>query len=301
MSDLKEERLSDRQLSLAYWYYNNKERIKKAIIILLIIVNIFLWSYLFYYIIYNFVIYQKEYDKLLNNLTKSFVTYQDYREDHQPSDIEILGVTSIAAGNNKYDLIAQVRNSNENWLAKTSFKFYSSNFETEENKVFILPNSNKFLLDLGIKSDIKISKPRLAIMSQRWKYIHNYEQIAKERLNFEILDKALIRTTSLKLGKSVQISKLNFKVVNNSNYNFWDVSFAIVVFNGDTPVGVNYITVDSFDSGEIKNLEVNWFNPIGNVTSIEIKPDINILNPWVFKDFKARDWPDIRDYYKNRR
>ena len=93
---------------------------------------------------------------------------------------------------------------------------------------------------------------------------------------------------------------MKFKFPFSLNFNFWDVSFSIVLFNGNIPVAINYITVDSFDSGEVKDLEVNWFNPLDRVTSIEIKPDINILNPWIFKGFKAEDWPDIRDYYKKK-
>ena len=80
---------------------------------------------------------------------------------------------------------------------------------------------------------------------------------------------------------------MRFDVINKSAYNFWQPRFVVFVLKRDKVIAVTQTILDSINSGEQKTESLNIFQAIPRGVDLKIVPDINILNPDVFKSFEV--------------
>ena len=294
--------LSDDQLQWGYWFVTHKEELKRIFIIFLIICNSVLWLFS----LYKWTIFFLDSEQntlMMNTFSEELVDFQAFKQQDSPAPFQILGVSTFKLSDSRYDLMAKLRNPNEQWLGLIEYQFTTGNneFRPRIYKDFILPGDEKYFFDLAINSETAIGNPKFNILSLEWRKIPGATEKTADRLQMEVSNAEFLNARTLGLTEEVEISKAIFTVKNNAAYNFWKVGFPVVAYNGNRAVGVNYLIVDNFLSGETKDLEVSWFNPIGAVSRIEVEADINIFDSSNYKEFKGETLPDIRDLGSFRR
>ncbi len=278
-----------KELKEAYWFATHKDLIVRIITIILVLICVTFWSVTVYGLIRYFFIDWASDQQMRYQLTSELIDYDYFRQKNQPHQLSVSGVQIFSLGNNRYDFAARIDNQNEKWAIE-SLKYYFVFGGQEERRIketFILPNENKYLIDLGVESVSRVGDVKLVIESVDWRRIDNdFAAYRDEALNFEFTDVEFVSGRELKI-QNIPLSKTLFTMKNNGPYNFWEGGFYILLYRGNGLVGINYIVRQYIDSGMKENVDVTWYQTLSAPTTVEVIPDINILDSGVFRPIEA--------------
>lgn len=275
---------TEKQLKLAYWYVGHKLFLRKLLIVFLLVLCLIFWGYGIYGLIDYFLIDQVRFSQMLKEMSYELVDYSAFKLKNQPKNFAILSSNVLPSGKDKYDFVAKILNPNLNWWAEFEYKFIFDGKETVPRKGFILPDEEKFLLELAVESKIKLRQVSFEFQDIKWHrldrhQISDYASWSGERLNFEITE---VKFSPSVIKDRIPISKVTFTAANRTAYNFWNVGFYILLYRGTSISGVNYITLEQFLSGEKRAVEVSWFEVVPTVTRVQVLPEINIFDAGVY-------------------
>lgn len=278
------EDFTEKQLKLSFWLVKNRPLFKKIGLGLFIAVDaIFLL-----YGLYGFVDYllitgpreAREIASMTEDLNYSYSSL-NIKLGAKPLDIKS---TILLRGKETYDALSFIKNRNENWLARFKYQFAVDSQMTELRNGFILPGEGKFITDLGLSLGRGVKHASVLIDDLRWSRIStrdipDYEDWSSSRLNFEVSETDFSPAVGLDQGS---VSRASFIVKNLTAFSYWQVGFRVILYRGATIVGVNYITIPQFKSGEIRDAEVTWFEPIGQVSRVDVAPEVDIFDAEVY-------------------
>ena len=74
-------------------------------------------------------------------------------------------------------------------------------------------------------------------------------------------------------------------ILNKTPYSFWEPKFIVLLTQRSGLVGVAQVALADLKTGEKRTESFNLFQELSDATQIEVVPDINILDPAVFKSF----------------
>jgi len=260
--------LTNRQLKLSYWYITHKLTVRKWLAVLLAVLTALLW----FYIIWQLAFFIKDYNANNSNLRQLLFGANialPKVESQKPQPPNISEIQVLGGENNLYDFIAQITNSNKNWLLTFDYKFADNNASSSARKGFVLPGEQKFLMDLGHAD----SQAKLEITNQVWQHLNNPQQVIDKRLRFEITDPVFHR-----MNQAGEPSRATFTVQNASAYGYWEVGVPVFLYSSGNLVAVNYLTLSQLASGEKRPVEVYWNYPIGGVDEVQVIPEVNVFD-----------------------
>ncbi|MBI4653208.1 hypothetical protein HY750_03065 [Candidatus Kuenenbacteria bacterium] len=268
--------LTKEQFKYAYWISTHKKRIKLGIIIGLIILNIFLISLLIFKTTFYFK-EQKNYQIMINSLSKNLIDYELFREKNKPKDLVVLLIDSVKSEKQKYDAISQIENLNSQWVAQYDYQFILDGQGGKIRTNFILPNEQKFLMDFNFETLTKNPAVELNITNVQWKRIKNLSKLPK--IQFETKNvKYSPMGSQIAPDKKIGVNQVNFEATNNSPYGFWESAFKVILYHDKKIMGINIIPVKQFLSREKKFLSTSWVNFLPPVTKVFIEPEVDVLN-----------------------
>lgn len=192
-------------------------------------------------------------------------------------DPTVLVYGAVAHGSDQYDLYARLKNQNAGWRADFDFIYSVNGVDQLPQKVFLLPQEEKYILKLGVAAQQEQPKISYRIANLGWHRLSSEDGKAiANRNRFEVTEIQLIPGQS---AQGIQGgARLVFTLENHSVYKFWDFRVPIVLKQGSTIVALALVPVFSLERDEKKHLEAQWGYPV-SATSFEIIPDIDILNP----------------------
>ena len=277
-----EEEVYEKKLGAAYWYVTHKIIIRTILTVIFIGINFLLLAYIAYLLIYNFSIYGKSYQQILSFFASNNPDYAALKETNLPAPIKV--ETFFTLNNrDKYDIIADISNSNAKWWASFDYQFQLDGQMTELRKDFILPGENKFINDLAVDKGNLASKA--VISNIIWHKVIDFENILRDRFNIEIKNAQYLSSEELEIGNEISVNRVVFDATNLSAYNYRQVKFLVFLKSGTQIEAVNQIVADSFKSGETRNIKVTFFQNLSNITDTEILPYVNILDETSFLKF----------------
>ncbi len=260
--------LTDKQLKLSYWYVTHKLVIRQWLVIGFLAVSILLFAYIIWQAVMFTVEYPNE-QAMINNLIVGDGQTATALEAKRPANIQISGLQAIANDTGRNDYYFQIHNPNSNWLAEFDYQLVGEKSNTPLKSSFALPNETKYLMDLGVEN----LGGELRIANLKWQRIDDYENLKNARLNFLIENQNFIAGQ-----KAGDPNRVVFDLQNLSAYSYWEVPITAILSNGGTIEGVNYIVLKQVKSGERQQVEILWQNQLPRIDSIEIIPDLNILD-----------------------
>lgn len=275
------EKFSEQELKAASWYVSHKLLLKKILIGFLIAVSAGLLGYGLYGLVNYYFIEGPAFEANINALIGSG---GGTPASSEPQSAQIGSATILSPGQGKYDLVAKINNPNQDWRLEFDYHFVLDGKVLATKSGFILPGEEKFLIDLGVEA---ASKPRSAeaeIDNLRWQRIDlheipDYAAWRDERLNFVFED---VKFSPAVVSGKITTSRASFTAKNMSAYGFWDVGFYILLYRGSSLAGITYVTLQEFASGQTRQVEVSWFEPLSSVTQVKIIPEVNIFDPQVY-------------------
>lgn len=273
------ENLTEKQLKFGYWFITHKFLLKRLAAVLLILLSASLYVFSLYYAIDYFFVRGVGERQALEELAQG-VDYAKLHQARSPQELKFGSPLVFGGARDRYDLVVRVENRNKNFWASFNYKFRGAGFESLSAPGFLLPEDDKYLMQLAVPASSRPRSLRVEISNIRWQRISAHEisdplSFTRDRVNFEIKD---IKYEPAVAREKVIISRAAFTVTNNTAFSFWRVDFPVLLMRGATPQAVNIVTAEQFRSGETRTLEVSWFESIPPVERVEVKPSVNIFD-----------------------
>lgn len=184
----------------------------------------------------------------------------------------------------KNDLYATVENPNADWLARFTYRFRAGAFETEPQRGFALPATEKPLIAFAVKGEGSLQGAQLVIDDLRWervdkRFTGDYQAFLADRLRFSFEDVAFV--TDAPAG-GTPVARVGFTVKNGSAYGYYDPAFVVLLKRGPAVVGVTRTTLSQIAPGEARRVDITWAGPIPSVSQASVLPDIDLFDEGVY-------------------
>ena len=253
----RQDKLTDKTLKLGYWFITHQILLKKILTGIIIAIASVFWIYaLVGFVDWAFIRGPKERENL--NTILQIKTHSDAIQSIKGEPLSFGGVETFAGGIGKYDLFSQLSNSNKRWWAEFEYRFVGEGYTGNWKKGFILPSEKKYITDLGVERAFRPRNVRLETKSIKYQRIDahkisDYSKWAKNRFNFKIADKKFDPNA---IQNKKKIASLNFKVTNDTAYNYWSIGFYALLYRGEQLVAINYLSAEQLKSGKARDLQM---------------------------------------------
>jgi hypothetical protein len=265
------------KLNLSYWLVSHRLLVKKIFLGLFIAFDVFLVGVNIYGLVKIF-------------LEKPLVWQETtIRRSQPPQMLEVLETQVLSLNKNRYNLVARLKNPNAAIaVASFDYRFKSGTFVGEFRQSFILPAEEKFLVETGVESQTALNLAEIEITNIRWLRLskimpyQEYETFRQNRFDFEIKDKIFTPAVELRISEKIPISKSRFTIINQSAYSYYDVGLVVGLYHSGKLVGINYVKLANFLSGQSRQVDLNWLQILPAQADIQVEPEVNILDEEVY-------------------
>lgn len=276
----KPNKISNFQLKLGYWYVSHKLQLKKLLAIFLVILCVVSYGYVIYRLFTMLIIDYQPQKKMINSLAgDNYIDYQYFHQAQGPADLQLLKSDIITGREKRYDFVAKIKNPNPNFVIKQGTLQLMNNGEViKEKSFFVFPQEEKYVGILGQELE-NSDQTALRISKTSWLRYHNFEEFKASRFNFLVNDIDFVPSRELKIKGDLPVSTLNFILVNDTAYSYWQVGVWMILISGDRVAGANYLILDEFLAGESRAVEMRWYESLPAINKIEVLSEVNILDP----------------------
>lgn len=275
---------SNRSLKLAKWYVLHKILIRKITVIILSIWSVFsigmgiwIWGK---YAVYD---YSRD-DKQIEQLTRTYARTDVLHATRGPLGLVAEEVVVYQAGSESYHLTAQVTNPNKNWIANLTYEFVMDSEKTQSVSVAVMPDTKQPVIFSGFKSPSFPNDAQLRIVDIAWLRVDphkvaNPALYMEERLRFGVENIVILKGE----GTNAKETELvEFDLVNQSVYSYWEPLFYVWLMNEERVVGVTSIVPEQLHAGERRHISLSSYPDRLRITHVQISPIINVFDPGVF-------------------
>lgn len=268
---------TDKELKAASWWVQHRMTVRRAGIGALVAIDVAVCFFAIFGLVRYFLIDYTKSERLLRELAEPLIN-PAVIEARQPRPLDLKPVAILAAGANRYDLVAFVKNSNAVWYAT-----YDAVFRTETDIIktvpsVALPGMEAPVTALGIQSVARLRGVRVEIHNLHWARARLTGNEIRDRLQFSVSDAKFAPAPS----GSREPSRATFTVTNASAYNYWTVRFTVVLRRGVAIAGVNTVELAQVRSGEPREASAAWFETLNAPTKVEVYPEVNIFDPGAY-------------------
>jgi hypothetical protein len=275
------EGLSDSKLKWGYWYVTHKVILRQILIYTLIFINLNLWLFAIFFVFKVYIFDNKAFAWAVDNFANSKVNYSIFNKANQPKLPKLSNISILKTSGNKYDLLLTINNPNPNWTTRISGKFIIGEQEYEDKVISILGSDQKYVIEAGVEASSRITSPEFKINYIQWQRIRNrdeFNRFVKERSEFSINKITYHSPAELNLGTQVPVGGISFEIKNNTLFDYWLVNNKILFKRAGSVVAAHIIPLDEFRSGQNRLVDFRLFGNLVNISSVEVKPDIDIFD-----------------------
>lgn len=274
--------LNERWLKWASWWVNHRPVIQKIWLVAVIAIEAILIIYSGYVWLDYLVLSRREEEQLYRDLSRA----ADVESLHQimaPKPIAVLAVDVLPAGGSSgtYDVLAKLANPNAKWVAYVSYQFIIGDKAGSITETYILNNDERYVIGAGLVPAAS-AKAEMTITNVRWRRLRELASFNALKPHFNITDISFSPAAE-RAGAYGTVSRLSFKVTNESGLNFWTVGFTIVMLKNDRAIAVRYTTLEEVRSMETRLVSLNVYNiQSAAVDKVLVEPELNVDDPDVF-------------------
>lgn len=269
--------LADKQLEAAIWYIKHKVLLRRIIIGAIIAVDAILILYSVFGVgkdLFFFGDRRQQEAELL----RSTIPVIAARGSSRPVDLQLGGVNLLRTGE-VTDVVASVQNPNQQWYARFEYVIGLGEETERVSDGFVLPAQERtFIHPLRqSRGTVVFNIENISWRRINHREISDFQAWEAERLNFEVTDAEFVPS-------AVQgtVSRASFKIKNKSAYNYFEPKFLAMLYRGSRLVAVQSTVVEQFRTGQVREVELSWFDHIGAVSNIEVTPVIDIMDTSVY-------------------
>lgn len=286
------ENLSVKKMEIGLWILENRKHFLFLLTLLFASISIVTWS-VFVFNFGGYVVKGMQQDKMLSqNLLDSMVVGHDYYMARAPKKLQYESVKVLNNLDGVYDFVVRVKNLNPDYWVEVDYSLVSGNENLGEDVAFILPGEEKNFIVVGRNLDQRPTNVKMEINEEKWHRIDNHiypdwQSFYDSHLNVPVKEVSFVSAKETILTEKVDLNTLSFTVLNDSAYNYWDVGFIIILYNGNKIVGADKYTLDQFMSDQKRTVDITWPGDFGRVTDISIIPELNITKDDIYIEFNT--------------
>ncbi len=250
-------------------------------------------SYIGYYLVSGSFAERREIASIADNID----SMRAISEGHQAAAL-VSGETLVFNSQEGFaDFYSELRNPNEEWTASFSYHFTGSFGESAPQNGFIMPLETKSLISLHQAVTARATTASIVIDDVVWLRVdaHAIADVGAwltAHNDFTVTD-AVYDTTLMvddqKVGRS------SFTITNNSPYGYHEAMFTVILERGGTPAGIHQVTLNNFDTGDVRQVDLNWFGTFPGAADVVVVPNIDYFDVDVYLPPSSPAAEDIRD------
>jgi hypothetical protein len=281
--------MSGTELQVSGWYVRHRELLRRVGIGILAFFGIGMFLIgLTFGGIYLFFGYSQD-EAMFREQVAGFPDYASIHALYEARELQVSRPEVFESAPGKYDFAVDVSNPNERWVAVITYTYIHSRGETAPREAVILPGSSRPVVALGEDADRFPSSPRLLITDTNWVKInaHAVSDVAaymEERLLFDYEN---IEFTPARASDDISAHRLVFDLSNQSAYSYWQPLFLVELFEQNRRVGILPVTVDQFEAGETRTIDLRSLAGELDVTDIVVHSIINVFDQREFMEPRA--------------
>ncbi len=272
---------TEKELRWSRWWVDHKEQVKKAGIGLFIafdtvLLGAGLWGFIDWLAIGGL----REEQAIRQMTSPEYGRFNSLTLE----EIQIGAPIVLSGGSGKIDILAPVENRNATFWAELEYRFLIGGTAQPVQKTFVLPGQTKYLSELGASSASGASV-ELKIESRTWRRVDlqgtsSAADFAATRLDIRAENPVYVPSDPL---ATLPVSNAKFTLVNGTAYGYYEIDLLVLLYRGDAIVGVNKVQVDTLAASAKKPMELFWYQLLPQVTKVQVVPDINIYDPYVYR------------------
>lgn len=262
------ENLTNTELDLALKLNKHKIFLQRFFIFSLAFIDLLIM----YNLWYRWIVYSSETPGAMHDELnpKQQINFAEYHARNAPLPLSIEQENNLASGVNQYDYYAIIRNPNPRWLGSgTTIEF---RFPTETRVVKLsnlLPGESRIAALFG-KTSSGSEAFLVEIKDTVWTKIRSdipsvSDWIAVENPRYEPSDAV------------PNYAETAFTLHNRSTYGLWNVPYTILLYSGNSLVGLNQLSTTHLDPGEQRPIKSAWTNLPVPVDRVEVRVDPTIV------------------------
>jgi hypothetical protein len=272
---------TEKELRWSQWWVDHKEQVKKAGLGVFVAVDVVLLGFGFWGFIDWLALGGLREEQMIRQMTSP-----EYGRVASLTleEVQVGAPIVLSGGVGKIDILTPIENRNDAFWAEIEYRYLIGGTEQPLRTSFVLPGQTKYLSELGASSGSGASV-ELRIEKRLWHRVDlqdtaNAAEFAETRLNIRAENPVYVPSDPLATSP---VSSAKFTLVNGSAFGYYDVNLLVLLYRGDAIVGANQARVETLAAGEKKQMELFWFQLLPQVTKVEIVPDINIYDPYVYR------------------
>jgi len=269
------------ELKWGEWYVRHKILLRKIVIGVLTAWCVVTLGYGLGYFTYYFSYGYFQDQIMASQQVLELSSLKNTRELFQAEDVQISNVEIYnSISDELYDFVARASNPNERWIAIVSYKFVFSGGETESAQTVLLPGSQRSIVYFGFESDRYPASPKLIIENVSWKSvsahaINDVSEFIADRSDFLVENFQFTRASR---SQGIPNHMIEFDMLNNTAYNYWEPTFYIELIKGNRTVGIIYFVASEFKSQEERHVDLRSYIKNLEVSNIKVWPVINVFD-----------------------
>jgi hypothetical protein len=195
----------------------------------------------------------------------------------ETKEIEVLLIEAVPGGPGFYDVVAQIKNPNQNYgSGKLPYQF--NLFDEQNNLIgkfagtsFILPNQTKYLIQLKLETTALLNKVKLSFGNIEWQKLDGLQppQLAIQQKEYFVLNEEAI------------YSRAKAVLANKTNFDFNKIDIDVLLLDASRKIiGLNTTEIRSLLAGQERDFAAVWFSPVaGEAAFMEIEAETNVFDP----------------------
>lgn len=284
------EGLTLEKLNKGLWWVQNRPKMLKITTIVLAVISIMTWSLFIltfgYYLIFGI----KKDQQMVQELTNGPSVNINVLKAMSAQNLRLQPVKKFEVIGGRYDFMTAVANPNKNFFVEFDYYFINDKKKFGEKHGFILPNESKYFFSLGKEFSSPPNEVQFIIENVRWKRIDtkkfpNWEAFKKDRLNISADNIQFTPSRSTVLTEKLDLNELKFTIHNNTIFNYWHVNLKFLLHSRGEIIGVNENVVNELITDESRDIVMTWPGRFGYVDSVEIVPELDILDEKIYIDY----------------
>ena len=265
--------LGDTTLRFHQWYLAHRQQLVKWWVILILVLDA---GILFYNIgsLLIFFSQNNRYETLAMDLARNLRPAQVLAEQSvvQPEVVR----TSVIPNQDRSDYLAQVKNSNTDWIAKLTFHFEVGTTSTEAASGFVLPGQTRYLALLGqAAADPNGGQAKCVFDDIRWVRVTDRARLDNTVFRVENL---VVEPAAITPNTAKTFARISADIVNTSLYGYWQVDIPVVVLQNQMPVAIQNLILRSFAPGERRTITAQWLERLPAQSTADIQPVVDITD-----------------------
>ena len=270
------------ELQFASFWAKNRLAVRRSVYAALIIINIGLWGYSLWGIVDAYAIRYPIESRITQDIAQNqFIAQQ--LEQNRPKPVSTDATMVFQGTGNRLDMITPVTNVNDQWIAQFTYQYNVSGEDTPVQSGFLLPKQKAILGTFGFTPKTPGALSAILEVSHlTWKRVDpsmvggNYTQWMADHDAFTIDN---VQTSDIAQSGSQAMMRTTFTFHNPTAYGYWHIPLTIVLLRSSSPVAASTITLSQVKPGESRDVSVDWFEHLPQVTETQVVPSVNFFDP----------------------